>query len=188
MSPALEKTDRPALIRRALVELVADNGFRGSSMSAIAERAGVATGTAYVHYASKDELLMAAYLEIKVELSEVALGAIDSSTSPADRFSDLWRAIYDHLASDPVLARFMLQVEVSPLAANAHEVATVDTLLLQSPVMQEVIASLVPLPVTVLWDLGLGPAVRLAASPEPPLSAAQLQIVAAGCWRAVTAA
>lgn len=53
--------DRPAAIRRALRDLVAGRGFRGASMSAIAESAGVATGTAYVHYASKKELVLATY-------------------------------------------------------------------------------------------------------------------------------
>ena len=33
-----------------MVELVAENGFRGTSMAAVAQRAGVATGTAYVHF------------------------------------------------------------------------------------------------------------------------------------------
>ena len=41
---------------------MAERGFRGTSMSAVAERAGVAAGTAYVHYASKDELIVATYV------------------------------------------------------------------------------------------------------------------------------
>ncbi|NNF64568.1 MAG: TetR family transcriptional regulator, partial [Acidimicrobiia bacterium] len=57
MSPST-KVDRAALVRRAVVELVAENGFRGASMAAIAAHAGVATGTAYVHYSSKDELVV----------------------------------------------------------------------------------------------------------------------------------
>ena len=34
------RVDRAALVRRALVELVAERGFRGTSMGAVAERAG----------------------------------------------------------------------------------------------------------------------------------------------------
>ena len=51
--------DRPAAIRRALRDLVAERGFHGASMGAVAKEAGVATGTAYVHYESKDELVYA---------------------------------------------------------------------------------------------------------------------------------
>ena len=46
MSPT---TDRPAAIRRALRDLVAERGFHGASMGAVAKEAGVAAGTAYVH-------------------------------------------------------------------------------------------------------------------------------------------
>ena len=35
-------------------------GFHGASMGAVAREAGVATGTAYTHYASKDDLVLAA--------------------------------------------------------------------------------------------------------------------------------
>ena len=54
--------DRPAAIRRALRNLVADRGFHGASMGAVAKEAGVATGTAYVHYESKEELVNASVL------------------------------------------------------------------------------------------------------------------------------
>ncbi|MGZ4707901.1 MAG: TetR/AcrR family transcriptional regulator, partial [Acidimicrobiales bacterium] len=57
--------DRAAAVRAALRTLVARNGFHGASMSAVAAEAGVGTGTAYVHYASKDELVLATYLEVK---------------------------------------------------------------------------------------------------------------------------
>lgn len=59
------KVDRAGLVRRAVVELVAERGIHGTSMSRVAERAGVATGTAYVHYESKEELLIAAFVETK---------------------------------------------------------------------------------------------------------------------------
>jgi len=53
--------DRAAAVRSALRTLVARHGFHGASMSAVAREAGVATGTAYTHYTSKDELVLAAY-------------------------------------------------------------------------------------------------------------------------------
>ncbi len=57
--------DRAALVRRAMVELVAEHGIHGTSMNEVAERAGVATGTAYVHYGSKDDVLIAAFIEVE---------------------------------------------------------------------------------------------------------------------------
>ena len=74
--------DRAAAVRQALRTLVAGHGFHGASMSAVAAEAGVATGTAYTHYASKDELVLAAYLETKAELAAAATADLDRSAVP----------------------------------------------------------------------------------------------------------
>ena len=79
MTPAV---DRPAAIRRALRNLVAERGFHGASMGAVAKEAGVATGTAYVHYESKEELVYATYLEIKAGLSAAVMTGFDSTAEP----------------------------------------------------------------------------------------------------------
>jgi AcrR family transcriptional regulator len=60
-----EPADRAAAVRAAVRTLVARKGFHGASMSAVAREAGVATGTAYTHYASKDELVLDAYCETR---------------------------------------------------------------------------------------------------------------------------
>ncbi|MEN8234376.1 MAG: helix-turn-helix domain-containing protein [Actinomycetota bacterium] len=93
--------DRPAAIRRALRDLVAEHGFHGASMSAVAETAGVATGTAYVHYASKEELVYATYLEVKRELSDAVMGKVNVEADPRDRYRQIWMAAYDHLSEQP---------------------------------------------------------------------------------------
>lgn len=98
-------------MRQALRTLVAQRGFHGASMSAIAAEAGVATGTAYTHYGSKDELVLATYLETKAQLGAAATAKLD----PAERFRAIWLASYRHLAANPDHARFLLQVDTSPL-------------------------------------------------------------------------
>ena len=57
--------DKAAAVRSALRRLVAERGLHGTAMAAVAAEAGVATGTTYVHYRSKDDRLVAAYLELK---------------------------------------------------------------------------------------------------------------------------
>ncbi len=180
------KLDRAALVRRALVELVAEGGFHGAAMAAVAERAGVATGTAYVHYSSKDELVLAAYREVKTELGAVAAAATGSD--PRARFIALWRAIFDHCAADPFIARFLVQVDASPYAAAAHDAVMNDpqnelALLAAAEDMQPLIADL---PGEVLYDLGLAPAVRMAARQDGSVRCVDLDTMASACWRAVT--
>lgn len=179
--------DRAAAVRRALRALVALHGFHGASMSAVAKAAGVATGTTYTHYASKDELVVAAYLETKAELHAAATAGSDPAADPAERFRAIWLATYRHLSANREHALFLLQVDASPYRADAHEAslaATGDPLLEQVST-PDVAERLQPLPLDVLYELGLAPAVRLAVSQEE-LSEDDLAAVADACWRAVS--
>jgi AcrR family transcriptional regulator len=179
--------DRAAAVRRATRALVAERGFHGASMSAVARAAGVATGTAYVHYASKDAIVIATYLEVKRELAAAATSGTDRSSAPHDRFLAMWLRLHRHLAEEPDRARFLVQVDSSPYAREAHSTAMAadgDPLMAEAaaPDMQ---ACLAPLPPKILLDLGFGPAVQLAAAAEP-VDDPTLQIVAEACWRAIT--
>lgn len=187
MRSAKTTVDRPAMIRRALVELVAENGFRGTSMAAVADRAGVATGTAYVHYESKDDLVVAAYQEVKRELSAAGASAIRPTAPPVERFQQLWFAIYEHLAFDPARARFLVQFEASPYATEAHAeyLGTEDDPLLEAALTEDMAALLVDLPLELVFELGFGPAIRLATA-DTSLDDAVLDQIVRSCWRAIT--
>jgi AcrR family transcriptional regulator len=178
--------DRAAAVRGALRALVARSGFHGASMSAVAGEAGVATGTAYTHYASKDELVLAAYCETKAHLAVAAMAGRDASAEAAAQFHGVWLATYRHLKANPDHARFLLQVDHSPYRAAAHQaaIAAGDPLAAQAAAPATA-ALLLPLPLDVLYELGLSPAVRLAAG-ETELTDEQLDQIARACWRAIT--
>jgi AcrR family transcriptional regulator len=191
--------DRAEAVRSALRTLVAERGFHGASMSAVAEAAGVATGTAYTHYASKDELVLAAYRETKAQLGAAATVGPAAAAPPADdgarsagatlgdgaadRFRAIFLGSYRHLAARPDHARFLLQVDHSPYRAAAHAALPDDDPIVAAAATFA--AELLPLPLEVLYELGLAPAVRLAAA-EVELSDAELDAVADACWRAIS--
>ncbi len=178
--------DRAAAVRGALRTLVARNGFHGSSMSAVAREAGVATGTAYTHYASKDELVLAAYRETKAQLGAAAMGGLGAGAEPAARFRGIWLATYRHLKANPDHARFLLQVDHSPYRSAAHEAAIADgDPLVAQAATPDAAAWLLPLPLEVIYELGLSPAVRLAAD-GTGLTDDQLNEIADACWRAIS--
>jgi len=186
-APAAGRVDRAAAVRTALRTLVARHGFHGASMSAVATEAGVGTGTAYVHYASKDDLVYATYLEVKQDLGRAAIADVDAEAPAQTRFHQLWRGIHRHLSGDPDRARFLLQVESSPYARTAHTMALAagDDPILREASTTDFRARLASLPVEILYDLGIGPAVRLAAGPET-LDGPALTALADACWRAIT--
>ena len=178
--------DRAAAVRSALRTLVARNGFHGASMSAVAREAGVATGTAYTHYASKDELVLAAYCETKAQLAAAATANLDACTEPAAQFRSIWLATYHHLRANPDHARFLLQVDHSPYRSAAHQaaIAAGDPLVVHAAAPGTA-ARLLPLPLEVIYELGLAPAARLAAS-GIELTGEQLNEIASACWRAIS--
>lgn len=179
--------DRAAAVRAAIVRLVADRGFHGASMGAVAKEAGVATGTAYVHYDSKDELIVAAYVEVKRRLGTAATVDVDVDAPARERFGTLWRAAHAHLRAHPDDARFLVQVEHSPYAEVAHEAAMAvdDDRLVAAANAPDLAEVLVDLPERIRYDLALGPVVRLVAAGRD-LADDDVETLVESCWRAIT--
>ena len=179
--------DRAAAVRQAMRTLVARHGLHGTSMSAIAKEAGVAQGTAYAHYDSKQQLLLAAYLELKREMGTGACADIDPSAGPHDRFIQVWLGVYRFLATEPERAQFLLQLESSPYARMAHEVgmAVPDDPLMAEATTLLAAGVLAPLDLDVLYDLAFGPAIRRAAA-GGGVDERSAVVLAEACWRAIT--
>lgn len=177
--------DRPAAIRRALRDLVAERGFHGASMGAVAKEAGVATGTAYVHYESKEELVYATYLELKAELSTAVLANFDQTAQPFEAWRHILTAAYEYLAEEPERARFLTQLEESPYYEEAHSrLIAVGDPLYEAAGSEEFANLLVPLPPEVIYALSFGVAVRLIAA-GVQLKSEEVDLLVNATWRAV---
>jgi TetR/AcrR family transcriptional repressor of multidrug resistance operon len=182
----MSSIDRPAAIRRALRDLVAERGFHGASMGAVAREAGVATGTAYVHYESKDELVFATYLEIKAGLGFAVLEGLDPSADTVDKWSHMMEASYHFFEEVPERARFLTQLEESPYYEEAHaRLAAQGDPISDTAGSDEFAAALVDLPAEVLYALSLGVVVRLVAA-GIRLKDEELDLLVSATWRAVT--
>ena len=155
-------------------------------MGAVASEAGVATGTAYVHYASKDELVFATYLELKGQLGAAVLTGLDTTADPFEQWRHILTAAYAFLSDEPERARFLTQLEESPYHEEAHArlVAAGDPLgtMAQSPPFADIV---VDLPPPVIYALSLGVAVRLIAA-GIALKDEELDRLVDATWRAIT--
>jgi AcrR family transcriptional regulator len=56
-----QREERAALILQAAEAVLAEKGYHDTSMDEIASHVGIAKGTIYLHYASKDELVVALF-------------------------------------------------------------------------------------------------------------------------------
>lgn len=155
-------------------------------MGAVAREAGVATGTAYVHYASKEELVYATYLEVKETMSTSVLPRVDIDASPRERFTQLWMAVYRHFEDDPSSARFLSQLEESPYYGEARRrLEQAGDPILEQASRPDLLELFADLPLEVVYAFSLGMAVRLVAS-GANLGDGEVEEVARASWRAIT--
>jgi AcrR family transcriptional regulator len=83
-------------ISTATLALVEQTGLSGLTMAAIARAAGLATGTLYVYYESKEALLAALYEQAKTEAATRLMQGDDASLPYRQRFRHLWRNGLEH--------------------------------------------------------------------------------------------
>lgn len=111
---------------RAAVELIAEHGYAATTVDAIAERAGVAKGTVFYNFGSK-EGLFEALLEHSIDLLAEALAAADTGESALDALDSVvlgqLRFFEEHGAFARVLLaemwRMVWQEAVARLRQNA---------------------------------------------------------------------
>jgi len=84
-NPSMVVGTRETILEAAL-GLFAERGFHGTSMPALATRAGVASGTPYRHFESKEQLVNAVYGHCKGELMRALLFEFPFDASERDQF------------------------------------------------------------------------------------------------------
>jgi AcrR family transcriptional regulator len=88
---AARGSTRDAIVTAAL-ELFRERGFEGTTMRAVADRAGVSVGNAYYYFSSKDELVQGFYDQLVTEHRALALPALAGRADLADRLGVTMRA------------------------------------------------------------------------------------------------
>jgi AcrR family transcriptional regulator len=109
---------RKEKVMKTAMEMVAEGGFHGAPMAALAERSGVAIGTIYHHFASKEDLIVALYVKAKLAMYEAADAAVEGKGNYKDKMNRLWMALYQHFVSRPVEFSFIEQYNLSPFVAD----------------------------------------------------------------------
>jgi AcrR family transcriptional regulator len=98
--------DTEQAIRAAALTLFADMGYGNTTNRAVAERAGVSTGTVYYHFESKRDMFLAVLHDTRAAIRERLLGPTGNAESLAARITRMIDAALELHAEHPVLARF----------------------------------------------------------------------------------
>ena len=101
-------------IRRAAVALLAEEGYAGCSISAVAARAGVATGSVYKHFPSKSDLLTEVFQYCAGHEVAIATEAAGTAGAPAERIAAYVETFANRALKSPRLAYALLTEPVDP--------------------------------------------------------------------------
>lgn len=104
--------DKQLALLDAAAEIVAVQGLAAPTAQ-IARQAGVAEGTLFRYFATKDDLLNALYLHLKSDLSEAVKSSFTDAASPELQAQSVWNSYIDWGLLKPVACRAVNQLAVS---------------------------------------------------------------------------
>ncbi|HEX9822413.1 MAG TPA: TetR/AcrR family transcriptional regulator [Methylomirabilota bacterium] len=123
----MKDPDKPQQIVDAAIRVFARTGYYNSRVADIAREAGIASGTIYLYFRTKEEILVTLFREKMAEFVAYLRREIAGEPDPGRRIRRLVRLHFTVLEQNPALAE-VVQVELRQghkffRGASAHEVA-----------------------------------------------------------------
>ena len=124
---AMRDPDTPQQIIDAAIRVFARNGFYNSRVSDIAREAGIASGTIYLYFKTKDEILVTLFREKMAGFVASLRAAIAREPDPEAKIRRLVRLHFEVLEASPDMAE-VVQIELRQgqkffRGASAHEIS-----------------------------------------------------------------
>lgn len=108
------------LIISAALKLFVDNGFHGTATSKVAIEAGVANGTLFQYYKTKEDLIIALYKHVKDELNEyITKNTVSTKTFKEEMKTQVLSSLFWAL-DNGVKFRYIQQFQTSPYMAQVE--------------------------------------------------------------------
>jgi AcrR family transcriptional regulator len=183
-------TTKRSAILKATLELISEQGFHGTAMSEIADKAEVGAGTIYRYFEGKGDLITQLYLETKREMGQALLVGYSEDLSPRERFRTLWLNMLHYYVDHPQETAFLEQFDNSPYLTQGVKEAFAEE---YEPILrffqyavQEGVFKEMPLGMLGIFTVGV--AVHLAklhASGELRLDEGTEELAMSACWDAL---
>ena len=114
-------SDKQEAVLSTALRLFVERGFFGTPTSLISKEAGVATGTLFFYFKTKEELIDTLYLRVKAEAAAAMCRGLDEETDTASRLRLLWRNAVEWGIKDPEKMQFMEQFAHSPFVSTSAQ-------------------------------------------------------------------
>ena len=105
--------DKRNAILDAATRVFAERGLTAAPTSEISKQAGVAEGTLFTYFKTKDDLINALYRAIKLELADAMMSGFPRKKSVRARLRHVWDGYVNWGRTNPEQRRVLAQLQVS---------------------------------------------------------------------------
>ena len=189
----MNKSDKRSDILQVALELIAERGFHDAPMSMIAKKAGVAAGTIYRYFESKDVLIIELHRELEDKISAHLQKDYPAERPLRERFLYINRKLLRYFIDHPLHFRYMEQYFNSPYGISLRRDRLLDKSgnkgilmdIFEQGIEQQVLKEL---PKAALFSLAFGPVIFLMRDHILgfiALDDSLIKQVAEACWDAI---
>ncbi|HEY4763216.1 MAG TPA: TetR/AcrR family transcriptional regulator [Candidatus Sulfotelmatobacter sp.] len=110
--------DKRNAILGAATRAFAERGLTAAPTSEISKRAGIAGGTLFTYFRTKDDLVNALYREIKLELADAMMSGFPRKKSVRTRLRHVWDGYVNWGVANPEQRKVLVQLQVSGMLSQ----------------------------------------------------------------------
>jgi AcrR family transcriptional regulator len=110
--------DKRNAILAAATSLFAERGLTAAPTSEISKEAGVAEGTLFTYFKTKDDLINALYREIKLELADAMMSDFPRKKNVRTRLRHVWDRYVNWGIAHPKPRKVLAQLQVSEVLSK----------------------------------------------------------------------
>ena len=110
--------DKRNAILDAATRVFAERGLTAAPTSEISRQAGVAEGTLFTYFKTKDDLINALYREIKLELADAMMSGFPRKKSVRTRLRHVWDSYVNWGVANPEQRKVLAQLQVSGMLSK----------------------------------------------------------------------
>jgi AcrR family transcriptional regulator len=115
-----EISNKKTAILEALLQLIGEKGFHGVAMSQVARKAGVAAGTIYHYFESKDAIINELSARIKGQMAEAMFDAERADGDFRTQFFEGWVNLCRYFCNNKHALTFIEQYNSSPYSKQKY--------------------------------------------------------------------
>src|SRR5688572_21903562 len=116
-----EISSKKAAILRSALELIGENGFHGVPMSKISANAGVAAGTIYHYFDSKDAIIRELGTQIRQQMAEAMFSSDYADQDYRSQFFVGWISFCQYFIRNKHALTFIEQFNSSPYSKESSQ-------------------------------------------------------------------